>query len=118
MIVEWGEVTGPQVALLALAFVVGALATARLTRLAVEDEIAEPIRRRVLRRLDPDNVFHLKLVYLMSCQWCVSIWTGAAVAALVGAFPHAVPVWIALSTLAFSQITGILVEVRSRAEQS
>lgn len=101
-----------------LMFTVGALATARLTRLLIEDEIADPLRRAVLSRLDPDNAFHLKLVYLMGCRWCVSIWTGAPVAAALIQFPGSALVWIALSTLAFSQITGILGTISDRNDSA
>lgn len=87
---------------------VGGLATARLTRLVVADEILEPVRRRLLVRLDPDNGFHQKLVYLATCQWCVSMWIGTPVAAAILTFPDSWVTWSVLLTLAFSQITGIL----------
>lgn len=50
------------------------LATARLTRLVVEDKITEPIRDKVMGRW-PDS----KVAYLVTCQACVSIWAAAAV---------------------------------------
>jgi len=60
----------------ALALAVDALATYRLTRLVVEDEITAPIRNRVWERHDPADS---KIGYLLTCPWCVSIWAGAAV---------------------------------------
>jgi hypothetical protein len=54
---------------------VDALATARLTRLVVDDEIFQPVRDRVQGRW-PES----KLAYLMTCPVCVSIWAGVAVA--------------------------------------
>jgi hypothetical protein len=59
-----------------LALVVDALATYRLTRLLIEDEIAAPVRDWVWDRHDPADS---KIGYLFTCPWCVSIWAGAAV---------------------------------------
>lgn len=61
-----------------LELVVDALATYRLTRLIVEDEIAAPVRNRVWEQFDPADS---KVGYLLTCPWCVSIWVGAAVVA-------------------------------------
>lgn len=50
------------------------LATARLTRLVTDDRITEAPRVWVARRGE-------MIGYLVYCPWCVSIYTGAAVAA-------------------------------------
>lgn len=94
--------------------VLGMLAVARLSRLLVVDEIAAGLRRAALRRLDPDRPLDLKVAYLIYCQWCQSIWVGAAVMPLAVMFPGSMPLRIALSVLAASQIAGILGDVRVR----
>ena len=83
---------------------VAALAVARLTRLVTSDRITEAPRNWALARL-PDG--HL-LAYLIVCDWCVSIYTGAAVAfagALLGVWPWATT---APLLLAFSYVAGWL----------
>jgi hypothetical protein len=53
--------------------VVTLLASWRLGRLLAVDEITRPLRHRVILR-NPDG----KLAYLVTCPWCVSIWTAPA----------------------------------------
>lgn len=84
----------------------GALATARLTRLATADQLTLPLRRQVLSRVREGG----RLEYLLSCAWCASVWIGAGVAALIT--PHVahwshggVLLWLLL-TLAYSHLTG------------
>lgn len=101
------------VGLLAMLVICGALATARLTRLVVQDEITKELRNGILRRLQEENRFHLKMAYFLTCQWCVSIWVGAAVGAANLTWPTAWWWWLALSTMAGSQITGMLGEISS-----
>lgn len=98
---------------LQVAFVMlwAALAVARVTRLVTQDEITEPLRRGVLRRLNPDNRLHLKLAYLLECPWCVSVWVGAGVFGTVATWPGSLALWIALSTFAASQITGTIGDI-------
>jgi hypothetical protein len=80
----------------------GALATARLTRLITTDRITQAPRNALLRRLDGDGL----LAYLVVCDWCVSVYTGAAVAAVAAWGPHW-SAWI-LAALAFSYAAGWL----------
>ena len=54
---------------------VSALATYRLSRLAVEDEIAAPIRDRVWKRYPPEST---KVGYLLTCYWCSSMYAASA----------------------------------------
>ena len=62
----------------ALELAVDAIATYRLSRLLVEDEIAAPVREAVWKRYDASDS---KIGYLFTCPWCVSIWVGAGVVA-------------------------------------
>ena len=59
----------------ALDTLVDVAATARVTRLVVEDEIARPARVWVEVRTGPDS----RLTYLVNCPYCVSVWAGIAV---------------------------------------
>lgn len=84
-----------------LGVVVDALATYRLTRLVVEDEIAAPLRDRVWARDDPGMA---RIGYLVTCPWCVSFWVAVAVVAARRAAPG--PWGLAARVLAFSAVTG------------
>jgi len=87
-----------------LIVVVMALATARVTRLITRDRIFHAPRRAVLRAL-PDE--HL-LGYLLVCDWCISIYTGA-LAAAGGAWAGWWEWWLVPAlALAFSHATGWL----------
>jgi hypothetical protein len=82
----------------------GALSTARLTRLVTTDRITQAPRNWAIRKL-PE---HSLIAYLLVCGWCVSMYTGAAVAVLGAAYgmwswPEAV-----LAALAFSYTAGWL----------
>lgn len=52
------------------------LATARLTRLATEDQILAGPRARLIRALGVEH----PVSYLVTCPWCTSFWVGAAIA--------------------------------------
>lgn len=90
----------------------GTLATARLTRLAIHDEITEPARRWVLRRLNPDREFDLKVAYLLDCGWCASVWVAGALAGATSVWWNQFWWWLVLSTLVASQVTGMLGDLR------
>lgn len=83
---------------------VAALATARLTRLITTDEILRAPRRRLLARLDHQGLW----AYLVVCPWCISIYTGTAIAgAGAWAGQWGWP-WVLPLGLAFSYVTGFL----------
>lgn len=88
----------------ALTLLLTALATARLTRLITRDRITRTPRHWALRRL-PDG--HL-LAYLLMCDWCVSVYTGAATAAAWWAWGGHHAYTAVVAALAFSHITGWL----------
>lgn len=78
---------------------VDALATYRLTVLAVEDTIFSPIRNRIVE----GSRFGMELI---TCPWCISIWLGAAVVLFTALAPVA---WFYLAcVLAFSAVAGLL----------
>lgn len=88
----------------ALTLLLALLATARLTRLITRDRITRTPREWALRRL-PDG--HL-LAYLVMCDWCVSVYTGAAVAGAWWAWGDHRLFAAAVLALAASHVTGWL----------
>lgn len=54
-----------------------ALATARLTQLVVDDEIAAPIRNGIMRRT-PEKALDW-VDELITCHACTSVWAGAGI---------------------------------------
>jgi Protein of unknown function (DUF1360) len=68
-------------------FLLVTLATARVTRLVVSDQIAAPLRRKVIAKSGTDGWFS----YLIHCPFCVSPWLST----LAGAY------WIAFNDLSW-----------------
>jgi hypothetical protein len=108
------------------------LATHRLTRLAIADEvpIVKVPRDAAIRFLDPtpDQVATQPgikghwggtgkaLAYLLECPWCMSAYTGAAVVIgvdLAASLPLPWLVWIAAST-----VTGLIANFEARQDQA
>lgn len=87
-----------------LTAVLCALATARLTKLITTDRILLAPRAWLVRRL-PEH--HL-LAYLIVCDWCVSVYTGAAVAGAWWAWGGSTPFTAGAAALAFSYAAGFL----------
>lgn len=52
-----------------------ALATYRLSRLAIEDEITSPVRDQIWKWFPPEST---KTGYLLTCYWCTSIYAASA----------------------------------------
>lgn len=91
----------------ALLFLIYAAAVARLAVLITEDKIAERPRNALIRRWSRAGDESYR-VYLLLCQWCISVWI-AAVAAPVWYFLGDNP-WflIPAAGLAFSYLAGKL----------
>jgi hypothetical protein len=101
------------------------VATHRLTRLVVADEIplVKVPRDRMVGWLDPDQPgrrapwggFGRSVAYLLGCPWCMSIWVGGALVWLTVQV-HGLPVpW--LVWLAASSCTGWAASAESEHEQ-
>jgi hypothetical protein len=92
---------------MALDLVTDALAVKRLTRLAVEDTILEPVRERVYRKFgDPTESSGLS--YLITCPHCVSIWLAAGVTVARIMVPT---VWRPVArVLALASVTSLIAE--------
>jgi hypothetical protein len=87
-----------------ITLLLAALATARITRLVTTDRITEAPRNRLLLRLKDDGLAS----YLITCDWCASVYIGAAVAgagvwAQWWTWTMAIP-----AALAFSHVAGYL----------
>jgi hypothetical protein len=101
-----------------LIVIVGALVTARLTRLVSADRVLLPVRQAIVRRFGPSSA----LGYLVHCRWCVSMWIAPFVAAGVLWLVHALDLlpnladtsWpqrvllAAFLSLAYSHVTALL----------
>lgn len=86
------------------------LATARVTRLIVDDRITQAPREAVVRWLlrrskDEDGGL---LAYLVLCSWCASVYVGAAAGALWLVWGHTMIFTAAVLALAASYVAGIL----------
>lgn len=89
-------------------FGINVLATKRITRFVVEDELAEPIR---------ENSFihkHEKLQYLVNCPYCVSVYAGAAVAISSMLFPKVAKA--ATYALALAEVVAISKDLEAQRE--
>ena len=82
-----------------LALLIGA--TARLTRVVTADYITRGPREWVIRRAGEES----KLAYLITCDWCASIYVALVVAGLMQIDHPAVTVIAAALTA--SHVTGI-----------
>lgn len=86
------------------------LATYRLTRLVTADRITERLRIE----LDSRSKW---LGYLITCDWCLSIWLAPVVAVAVRAWGDTAVVQVAVAALAMSALTGLLSMGERRLDQ-
>lgn len=86
-----------------------ALATYRLTKLVIDDEVTAELRDAAYTHLNNHpGKLSKKLTYFLSCPWCVSIWAGAAITVTRVVSPRAANAISGL--LAASAVTGLLYE--------
>ena len=94
----------------ALLTVLAVLATYRLTRLVTADRITQALRARIVSR-------NRTLGYLVTCDWCLSIWVAPLPAAGAVLYPENRLVWIVLLGLSASAVTGLLSLGEARLDQ-
>lgn len=86
----------------AYVFIVICLASYRITRLLTRDVITEGFRNWYWKKFPPESS---KLGYLLTCEWCLSIW----VASLMYLFAMITSVTLAVATVfAISAVVGLL----------
>lgn len=87
-----------------LALLVAALVTARVTRLVTTDRITQAPRQWALRKLNSDSL----IAYLIVCDWCASVYVGAAVSAAGAVAGVWSWFWVLPLSLVFSYVAGFL----------
>lgn len=87
-----------------LLFTITIGAVVRLTRLVTADYITAPIRERLITRWGEDS----KRSYLLTCDWCASIWIAPFVATVAILWPTNRVVIIGLLALTASLVAGLL----------
>lgn len=85
------------------------LACYRLTRLFTADVITQPIREQVA---DRSPFFG----YLITCDWCLSIWLAPLIAAPVILWPGNDLILFVLFWLSLSAIAGLLSAIEAKLE--
>lgn len=83
-------------------FIVLALAAYRLTRVIVEDTVAEWLREAVWKRYDPSTA----IGYLFTCYWCMGFWVSSLVVLAYIIVP--VPTMVISAIFAVSAVVGII----------
>ena len=92
-----------------LQLIITALATYRLTRLVTADKITEPIRDWITAR-------HDWFGYLVTCDWCLSIWVAPFPVLLMIKYPNSDSVMFFLGLLCASALTGLFSLVEGRLD--
>lgn len=92
-----------------LLIILTALATYRLTRLITADRILQAPRAWIVQR-------SRWLGYLVTCDWCLSIWIAPAPTALAILYPEERITWAILIGLSASAIVGILSMIEARLD--
>lgn len=91
------------------------LAVARVTRLITTDVLFDESRGWLVRSIlrgNPEGAVRGKLAYLLVCNWCVSIYTGAAGAGAWYAWHGTMPFVVITAALAASYVTGFLASLK------
>lgn len=94
-----------------LSVILAVLATARLTRLITTDVLFEDPRAWVVRKLigpGRSRALRDKLAYLIVCDWCASMYVGAAVFGAWWAWGETMWFIWAAGALTASYVTGAL----------
>ncbi len=91
------------------------LAVARVTRLITTDTVFDDLRNPVIRWLVRDGR-ESRLAYLIMCDWCSSVYVGAAAAGAYWTWGETMPYMATVLALAASYVTGFLAMVTERGE--
>jgi hypothetical protein len=85
------------------------LATFRLTRFVVQDELLSGLRNRLWRKFPPETN---KFGYLFTCMWCMSVWT-ASLLVISRIIMPTITLYVCI-VLALSAIAGLLAAYESK----
>jgi len=90
--------------------ILAALATYRLTKLVIDDELLSELRQAAFDALYqlPDSKLKFKLLYLLDCPWCVSMWAALSLFVLHKTSPKVYDLFA--TTLGMSAVTGLVYE--------
>lgn len=94
-----------------LSLVLMTLAVARVTRLITVDVLFDEPRTWLVRKVFPlgtDDLWRHKIGYLLTCQWCASVYVGAAGAGAWYVWGETMPFMAITAALAASYVTGYL----------
>lgn len=91
-----------------LYFIILALATYRITRLITRDHIFSSARNKFWEKYPPEST---KLGYLITCEWCTSIWVASLL--VISAMITLVTVAVA-TVFALSAVAGLLTAYEDR----
>lgn len=93
-------------------FLVALGASLRLTRLAIDDSILEPLHARILRLSSSDRykrgILGTWLFKLFSCPWCIGFWISLGVTLLAAASNGGAWFFYPAAALSISWLVGIL----------
>lgn len=92
-----------------LNLIIGGLATYRLSKVFVDDQILNGFRNLLWRRFPPETN---KFGYLFTCMWCMSIWTASLIVVSSIIIPT-ITLYVCL-VLALSAIAGLLAAYESK----
>jgi hypothetical protein len=99
------------------------LAVARMTRVITTDTLFEAPRNAVVtwlligkEELPRSTGFRSKLAYLIVCDWCASMYVGAAGAGAYAAWGETMPFMVVILALSGSYAAGFLASVTERGE--
>ena len=95
-----GELRSHAMSTLLVVLLIGAIV--RLTMLVTTDWVLEPLRSKI----EGPKM----MVYVLRCDWCMSVWVGFAVA-LFGWYAPDTLVWVVATALTGSLVTGIISDV-------
>jgi hypothetical protein len=84
-------------------FVILALAAFRITRLITTDTIFDPLREKIWNKFPPNRI---NIGYLITCDWCTSIWVAPIVIFSYVLVPSVV--FVVSLVLATSAVVGFL----------
>ena len=96
------------------------LAVARVTRLITTDVLFEGVRSRAVKALiehdGEPSLVRGKIAYLIVCDWCASVYVGAAAAGAYWTWGETMPYMATVLALSASYVTGFLATVTERGE--